>query len=473
MPIPEPHRPSLALVLVGALLLLWPMVLNLHPYLFWDSYGYFLQGRAYLAVIGAALGWAPVPAEAQAGWIGAAGRMLAHDASIRAPAYGALLYALAATGGFWLVAAAQATCAMATLEIVLARLAGLGRSTRLGLYLLLAAGSTLPWFVCFMMPDLFAGLLILALAALAQGWPRLRPWERGWLLLLVTLAASFHGSHLLLAAALVPVAACLAPTGRHLRVGARLAAPVLAAALLGLAAGWLAFGQPTPTPRAPPFLLARGWEDGPVRAYLDRACAQGADWTMCGLRDRLPPSAQEFLWAETGSYWAMTQEQRAAVRAEAAGLVLQAVMADPLGQLAASLRNAGRQLVRIGLGDLVVGRGALVTPEDYTFLYLPAVPAAVWGLDGFSTWCAILVLASLAVLAVAARRPRPAEMRPLAAPVLAGIVLNAAICGVLSGPFDRYQARVIWLLPLLAGAVLLAPRPGLSAASCAPGPGAT
>jgi hypothetical protein len=27
---------------------------------------------------------------------------------------------------------------------------------------------------------------------------------------------------------------------------------------------------------------------------------------------------------------------------------------------------------------------------------------------------------------------------------------NAAVCGVLSGVFDRYQARVVWLVPLLA-----------------------
>lgn len=30
------------------------------------------------------------------------------------------------------------------------------------------------------------------------------------------------------------------------------------------------------------------------------------------------------------------------------------------------------------------------------------------------------------------------------------LVVNAAICGVLSGVNDRYQARLIWLVPLLA-----------------------
>jgi 4-amino-4-deoxy-L-arabinose transferase-like glycosyltransferase len=30
------------------------------------------------------------------------------------------------------------------------------------------------------------------------------------------------------------------------------------------------------------------------------------------------------------------------------------------------------------------------------------------------------------------------------------LLLNAAVCGILSSPVDRYQARVIWLVPLLA-----------------------
>ena len=38
---------------------------------------------------------------------------------------------------------------------------------------------------------------------------------------------------------------------------------------------------------------------------------------------------------------------------------------------------------------------------------------------------------------------------------LGGIVANALVCGILAGPYDRYQLRVIWLLPALAGAMML------------------
>ncbi len=34
--------------------------------------------------------------------------------------------------------------------------------------------------------------------------------------------------------------------------------------------------------------------------------------------------------------------------------------------------------------------------------------------------------------------------------VLVGVTANAAATGALSGPHDRYQARIAWLLPLAA-----------------------
>ena len=49
--------------------------------------------------------------------------------------------------------------------------------------------------------------------------------------------------------------------------------------------------------------------------------------------------------------------------------------------------------------------------------------------------------------------------------MLAALLLNAAICGALSGPHHRYQARVVWLLPLLAAGLLLRPREAVSGSS--------
>ena len=151
------------IVLAATVLFLWPCLLNWHPYLFWDTYGYFLQGKAYAQLI---LGWAglgPVPPpETAEGWLGAAARMLARDPAIRSPTWSLLSYGLAASGGFWLVALVNALVAAATLELVLVRMFAVPPARRLLILLGMAGLSSLPWFASYLMPDLYAGLLILA-----------------------------------------------------------------------------------------------------------------------------------------------------------------------------------------------------------------------------------------------------------------------------------------------------------------------
>ena len=466
----EPCRPGI--VLAATVLFLWPCLLNWHPYLFWDTYGYFLQGKAYAQLI---LGWAglgPVPPEAAAGWIGAAGRMLARDPAIRSPTWSLLSYGLAVSGGFWLVALVNALVAAATLELVLVRMFAVPPARRLLILLGMAGLSSLPWFASYLMPDLYAGLLILAGAVLAFGWQRLRVVERWSLLLLYLMAITFHGSHLLLALALMVVAILLPNAGRWRRA-VRLGLPVLVAAALLLVAGRLGFGEWTLTPQGPPFLLARSWEDGPAHAYLLAACPQ-AGWMICAHLGQLAGTAQEFLWRAQDSYWGLDLAGRAALRAEEPAILRQALAADPLGQLSASIRNAAVQLTQFGLDDFVLGRGAAVTPEDYSFVYLPLAPAALWGLTFFSATIYAGTLAALvAQLVWLMRHPSPSRDPVVAcsALVLAGVIANAAICGAISGPNQRYQGRVVWLLPLLAAAVMASRRvPGREARGARPAP---
>ncbi len=34
--------------------------------------------------------------------------------------------------------------------------------------------------------------------------------------------------------------------------------------------------------------------------------------------------------------------------------------------------------------------------------------------------------------------------------IVGGVTLNAIVCGAFSGPWGRYQARVVWLIPMAA-----------------------
>lgn len=56
---------------------------------------------------------------------------------------------------------------------------------------------------------------------------------------------------------------------------------------------------------------------------------------------------------------------------------------------------------------------------------------------------------------------RDHDLRRLAVVIIFSIVVNAFVCGAMSEPYDRYEARVIWLIPLLAA--LMCQRHGLRA----------
>jgi hypothetical protein len=452
-----PHAGWVRLGTVAVLtpLLLWPTLLNHHPYLFWDSYGYFTQGRDYWQVMAGFLGLGLVPPEAEAGWIGAAGRMLVLDPAIRSVSYSLVFWPVAVLGGFWLTVTVNAAVAVYTVDVALDRLLGLSFPRRVAVLVGLAALSSVSWFASYVMPDLFGGLMILGMAVLVFAWDRLAGTQRVALMALVALGASFHAANLPLALALVVTAAVLAPA-RRLAIAWRLGLPVVVAVLLLAGLGWLAFGRPSLAPKSPPFLLARQVEDGPTIPYLRDNCGR-EDWALCPHLGSLWDNAQDFLWSPVNSYWAW-EDLRDRLRAEEKALVLRAALARPGMQLRASAANTLDQLVRFGLDDLVLGRGALIEPQDYWFTYQWDVPVRKYGLGGFSALIYATVTLSLVVILWAAwpsrERSRPAFPRA-AWFLLAGIVLNAAVCGILSGPYHRYQARVAWLVPMLAAGLVL------------------
>ncbi len=142
-----------------------------------------------------------------------------------------------------------------------------------------------------------------------------------------------------------------------------------------------------------------------------------------------------------------TPEQMVAIVAEEGALLAAVMRTDPAAQAAAFARNAGRQLVLFGFSDIwtvTIGPG----PHGIGIELVDAPPPGMEVLEAVQL---IAVLASLPVLVWAAWRGGP--MRGPAAILALGLVANAAICGGLSAPADRYGARMIWLVVLAALAV--------------------
>jgi hypothetical protein len=75
--------------------------------------------------------------------------------------------------------------------------------------------------------------------------------------------------------------------------------------------------------------------------------------------------------------------------------------------------------------------------------------------DDFSTsaqnWAVLISLLLIGTLMPFIWRHRKPRLVSLTAVIVFMVIANALVTGVLSGVEDRYQSRVIWLVPLFAG----------------------
>ena len=150
------------------------------------------------------------------------------------------------------------------------------------------------------------------------------------------------------------------------------------------------------------------------------------------------------------------------IRAEESLIVRRAAMEYPVEQFRLSAKNIARQLTMFGPDDLEFGQ-RLVGQEDPT---LTQISANRPGLTAVGEIVVYLSFALSVLFLIAIRWVlRPVEIASIAIVVI-GLLANAAICGILSGVTDRYQARVVWLLPAVAILILLRIR-------SEPGPAAT
>jgi hypothetical protein len=328
------------------------------------------------------------------------------------------------------------------------------------------------FFASFLMPDVFTGVTILSAAVLlVYGDKMTRVTLLTWV---GFLAASllFHSSHVLVASGLLAVClvACILFRTSISTWGMVSVAFCIAVAFAGdaavIAASVKIFGV---KPIRPPFLMARLIVDGPGEAYLRTHCPKSG-FTACRFLDRLPSTdAELFLWSSdpaTGVFSASDAATRRALADEQFRFTSAVLRYDPLGVGAAAVRNtliqSGMLLVTFfNLND--VDRDSLrqeVPPRDLQALKttkswtdtLPLIAISAVILIGLAVSCCYL-----AVVLFSRTSPSRADqsLRVFTVIVLFGVLLNAFVCGAMSDPFARYQTRVIWLVPLLAGLFFL------------------
>jgi hypothetical protein len=325
--------------------------------------------------------------------------------------------------------------------------------------------------VSTLMPDVFAGLTILATANLIVFGERM---SRGCLLTWVGLLSAgllFHSTHVLIALTVFAVClvVCLFWRGAISRVGL---VAVFLCILVGFAGDAVfsiaterAFGV---APIRPPFLTARVIADGPGEAYLTASCP-GSGFTVCRFTDRFPiDDPDTFLWstdpAKGGVFTPTDAATRRALSAEQFRLVGAVFRYDPFGEVAAMARNTLRQIGKVSMANFNLdSQDRSEFRQSLPARYLAAAEAT-------RSWDATLPVASMSVIVLvvllgsAAYLVRAMVIRGnrsvdgngperLAVLIIIGVIANSFICGTMSVPSDRFQSRVVWLIPLTAALI--------------------
>lgn len=481
-------RPMQYLLVLGGLLFLWPALVNGGPFYFNDTTAY-VRGvdAAVFHTTGMSSEWTGIAKQTAPTTPKPGATVAAHAPALaikpvllgRSAYYGMILYLGVLLGSFWVVIALQALIAAFTGIVLLRHFVDSADQRRfavaaVAMFLILAV-TPLPFFVCLLMPDLFSGLVIVAAAAILLGWDREPAPFRCYLVAVLALSALVHSSNVLLIIALGIVMILWRLPGiwrRRDTIGNLVPAGVLlACAVIGLG-GETAFslaitkitGQ---APIRPPFLTARFVDDGPGTAYLRQNCGH-SDLVLCDYVGRLPAASDGFLWdanARTGVFNAVSPDKQRLLATEQMPFVLASVKYAPVATATMLLRDFGQQIGKTKLGEFNYSD----EQRHYFLRKLPdATRAAVQKsrayrdenvIAPFELIAVVLTIGALGVLVWSwRRRSRIAPWAGYASVAVGGVLINDIICGCLSTPHDRYQMRVIWVLPMVAALVLFAQR---------------
>jgi multidrug transporter EmrE-like cation transporter len=337
----------------------------------------------------------------------------------------------------------------------------------LALAALLSLFTSIAWFTCFLMPDILGPLAYLAMFLLFFARESLSRVDRAGLGLVACWGITAHSTHLLLAAALfVLLALCALFERRTFRRNVPALGDIAAALTLAVLSQVALYayldGKPSLNGLRPPYLTARVIADGPGRWYLDSHCAT-EHWAACGHLANLPSDADSFLWGDNAPYQTASEDEQSQFEEQDARFFLATIRAYPREQLQRSAANFGQQLVTFGLHDFHSSEWTLAQFNEvipgYRASYVRSREAhdalPLDNLTAVQFWTLILALVVIAGLTLLRWRRQPRGLLGLALVVFSMVVLNAFLTGTLAVVDDRYQCRVAWLVPLLAGVSVL------------------
>jgi len=437
-----------AAVLVGELLMTWPALYNGYPLLYPDSMSYLEDGRLV----------------ARAVFL----RKYSADYGGRSFIYclGILPFHWSVTP--WPIVALQALVTAYVIWLVVRSI--LPRQTALRyqvLVVLLSLLTSLSWFVSLIMPDILGPVEYLCIYLLVFARESITRAEHWIVVLIAWWAVASHATHLMLAVGICALLALLLVLRRQAmqlrwRAIGEVAIIVLLAAAAHLVLHAYLYGEASLNGERLPFLMARVIADGPGRWYLEQHCVE-LKLTICDHVPDLPDNSDDFFWKTDGIWQSADHATKKRLRQEEMRFVLATLRAYPRQQLSKSAGNFGEQLTTFGLWDLGPNDWVLevfdrVLPGGRPH-YLQSRQARnalpVEFFTSVQSWTIITSLVVIGAFAPRLWRRRPPRLIGLSVVIVPMVIANGFVTGILSMVEDRFQSRVIWLLPLLAGVFVL------------------
>jgi hypothetical protein len=384
--------------------------------------------------------------------------------------YGILVYLGYILSDFWLTAFLQAYFVAAAIGLLFFRCWQIPGNKKYFLTIaLLTVLTPLGFFVGFMMPDIFASIAILAMTIAFAYWQRLTRFDVVFLSALLILSFAAHSSHVAVAVAMLPLLGLVVLLTKEERAARIRALGLIISCLAAAGVMELAFYQVTTkvTGRPPlrlPYLTARIIELGPGLRYLDKVC-QPPQYTVCAFRDRLPTYWTAFMFdtdAQRGIFAPASFSVKRKLSEEQGRFALNVFLSEPAEVGRGLIYDFGNQLTRFSFSDQkMTSQFAEYLTDNYpagvseriksSNIYRYPQVLQNWSTLNYGIAILAVVVAGFGLLKLRAQENDANGAFAVSAWVIgSGILANAFVCSVLASPLDRFQARVIWLLPLLA-----------------------
>lgn len=358
---------------------------------------------------------------------------------------------------FWLNLAIQALATMWILQVTL-RVFGLAKPWRLfGLCLVLTLTTALPWLASMLLTDIFAGLSVLALYLLVLHGGKLSTPEKVALFVFTAFAAATHSATMGVLLGLCCVGWMARPFLRRRIKATSLwqgTMTIAAGAIMLVSANYALSGRVAWTPGGYSIAFARMLQDGIVTRYLNDHCPS-QQFKLCPYRNELPETADDFLWSRETVFNKLGRFS--GMRDEMAYIASHALADYPLWQAEEALLATGEQMLKVATGENTDHPTLMHTYgifRDYLSQQLKVVDAArqqkshlTFGPFNLIHVPVALVSTVLvfALLIGAIWQRRLDDVTLLIATVCLTLLGNAFICGVISGPHDRYGSRLVWI----------------------------